>query len=751
MPQQSELFIAPGQGASEIQPPTPSAASYVRLRTVPEQSEFAPENLETGVKKRSLEELGKFMTLARERFRVSSEYWQEQRQLAAEDMRFRVADQWPIDIKTQRELEKRPCLTINRIPQFIRQVTNDERQNRPSIHVTAKGENASTKTADIIEGLIRSIESENADVAYDTAFDYAASTGGPGWIRVLNDYEDYNTFKQKLKIKRVLDPNSVYVDPYFQEPDGSDIQWAFVVEDYSPEEYKAAFGDYTEVEGLAEFYSPGDDMAEWTSEKNIRVAEYYQIIEEDRVLLQLSNGEEKFEDEVSEADRELAIRKRTVSYPKVHWTKINAKNILEERSDHKGRYIPLVPVLGEELIVDGKRSLSGVIRYAKDPQRAYNYWTSAQTEMIALAPKSPFLIAVGQLKGVEDFWKDLNTKNRAYLPYKETSVDGHMVPVPTRLSSEPPIQATAVSRAQAADDLKATTGLYDASVGAKSNETSGRAILARQHEGDVANFHLIDNLTRSIRHVGRICVDLIPYVYDTPRVERIIGIDQKEKQVRIQSSLNPNVPAVQGDQQQISDAERIYDVGVGKYDVTVVVGPSYSTRRQEAAISMVELTRNFPIFAQVAGDLMVQAMDWPNADKIAERLHKMLPPELQEADDDNKIPVPPQVQAQMKQLMQQHEQLTALVNKLLDEREKNTLELASKERINDQDNRVKLIIEQAKIEKERGIALLQAEVATIGKRLDVLSKIEAQKGMAPESEAGPEASAQPESGGATAL
>jgi len=727
----NELFIAPGAEAQQTpQLPTPPASTYMGED---KKEEFSPEDLEGGVKRRTEQQLKDFLELAIRRQKISAENWEEQRALSAEDMRFRLGDQWPTDIRTQREIDKRPCLTVNRIPQFIRQITNDERQNRPSIHVTPMGEHADKKTAEIVEGLIRSIEYDNADTAYDTAFDFAAATGGPGWLRVLNVYADDKTSKQKLVIKRVLNPFTVYCDPFFEEPDGSDIQWAFVVEDYTHEEYKEEFGEDAEAAGLTRFHSSGDNVQDWITEKNIRVAEYWYKEKIDKVLVKLADDTEKYEDELTEeeASTEYTITRR-LKVEKVRWAKFNAKKVLEERQDYKGKFIPLIPVLGEELISDGKRRLSGVVRYAKDPQRAYNYWTSAQTEMIALAPKAPFLIEVGQLKGVDEFWKDLNTKNRAYLPYKASSIEGKPVPPPSKLSSEPPIQATALSRAQAADDLKATTGLYDASVGAQGNETSGRAILARQREGDVANFHLIDNLTRSIRHTGRILVDLIPYVYDTPRIERIIGVDQKEEMVHLQSSLNPGVPELEQPQDDVKAADRIYDLGVGEYDVAVIVGPSYTTRRQEAAASMVELTRNYPQFAQVAGDLMVKSMDWPLADKIADRIHKMLPPELQEPEEGEEKPkIPPQVQAEMQQLMQQHEALTELVNKLTDERDGKVLEIASKERIAGLNAKTELLVTEAKLRSAEGVEILRSEIQTIGQRLDILSKFEAEQGIAP--------------------
>jgi hypothetical protein len=722
----NDIFVQPGIGQAMTDAPMPSAYSYDEEVKA---EEFEPEDLESGVRQRSPEELTKFMELARRRFRLALEVWGPQRELAREDMKFRLGEQWPENVKAQRELDNRPCITINRVPQFIRQVTNDERQNRPSIHITPRSEKADPKTAEILEGLIRSIEYDGADVARDTAFDFAATTGGPGWYRVVSDYEDDTSFNQKLTPKRILDQFSVYSDPWFEEPDGSDMGWLFIITDYTTEDYKAEFPK-SKISGLNEFRGIGDDGKNWCTEKTIRVAEYWHVEKKKRTLCRLKDGTDVFESELSEDQKQQVAQRRTVNFRSVEWAMINGVEVLKERLDYKGQYIPVLPVLGEETVVDGKRQLSGIVRNIKDPQRAYNYWTTAQTEMIALGPKAPVLVEAGQLAGVERFWKDMNVRNQAYLPYTGKSIDGSQVPPPQPLSVNPPIQAMTLARAQAADDMKGTVGIYDASLGNQGNETSGRAILARQREGDVANFHLIDNLTRTIKHEGRIYLDLIPYTYDAPRVERIIGTDQTEKLIKLQSSRNPNVSALP-DQSQTPEVDRIYDVGVGKYDVAVLVGPSYSTRRQEAAASMVELTRNYPAFAQVAGDIMVRAMDWPMADKIAERLKKTLPPELQDAPDGKQVPIPPQVQQQIQALLQQSEQMSQVINKLVDERESKILELASRERIAAMQVQGNLVMTEAKLQSQEGIEMLRAEIGAIGKRLDTLAKFEAMKGLAP--------------------
>lgn len=209
-------------------------------------------------------------------------------------------------------------------------------------------------------------------------------------------------------------------------------------------------------------------------------------------------------------------------------------------------------------------------------------------------------------------------------------------------------------------------GLYDASLGARSNETSGRAIMARQREGDVSTFHFIDNLSRAIRHGGRILIDLIPKVYSGERIVRVLGYDGTPQNVRLgagqgdtasgateagagQDQATPIDPAT-GQAMPVPPNMRfdgVYDLAVGKYDLVVEAGPSFSTRRQEAAEQMTEFVRAFPQAAPVLGDLMAKNMDWPGADEIAARLKRLLPPQALEDGG-----LPPEVQEKMQEMGQ---------------------------------------------------------------------------------------------------
>lgn len=666
---------------------------------------------------------------AMRRFRNASEAEQSRREAALDDLKFKAGDQWPEDLKAQRDADGRPCLTVNRLPQFLRQVTNEQRQNRPAIQINPVGSGAQKETAEILEGLIRHIESKNADIAYDAAFDFAATTGGPGWIRVLTQYERPDSFDKEILIQRVFNHFTVYADPESTDPAGADIKWLIVAEDIPIEEFKEQYPG-ADVTGIAALGGEGDTNSGWLGQSTVRVAEYWYMVPVERTLIKFQDGTVAFADEIPEGDQRIPVDTRISQDHEVHWMKFTASEVLERNDDYPGRYIPFACAIGDETVIENERKLSGVVRFAKDPQRAYNYWTSAQTEMIALAPKTPFVAEVGQVEEFMEMWKMANRKNFAVLPYNGVSINGVPAPPPVRQQAEPPIQAIAQSRVQAADDMEATTGIYKPALGAISNEVSGKALLARQKESDTANFHLSANFGWTVRHVGRIVMDLIPHIYDsTPRVARIIGREEKEQRVMLASSrggqiqmperANPNDPI-----------DKIYDVGVGIYDVSVSTGPSYNTKRQEAAESMMQLVQAFPESMNIIGDLMVRNMDWPGSQEIARRLQKMLPPNLQEVVDANGNPIqpqiPPQVQMQIQQMQQQLQQVTLVAQQLYQDKQRRVLETLSKERIAAMQVQADIIQTQAKLQSQDVQNQITNALEELKMRMDILSKIESQ-------------------------
>jgi len=658
----------------------------------------AEENPETP-KKNDVESI---LEVARRRFKLAQEAENEIREKALDDLRFRAGEQWPESLRAEREDEGQPCLTINRLPQYVKQITNEIRQNRPAIKVIPADDNADVETAKIFQGIIRHIENaSNAEVAYDTAAEGAA-TNSFGYFRVVTEYCDPTSFDLEPKIKRVRNHFSVYLDPAHQEPDGSDANWGFVFEDISKEDYKSTYPK-SKLASMSDWESLGNSVPGWAGSKTCRVAEYYYKTFRAATICLLNTGEKVEKKDLPEflPPEIQIINERDTAIPTIKHLKINGIEILEE-TEWPGQWIPIIPVIGDELYIDGQRILESVIRHAKDPQKMYNYWASVETEQIALAPKAPFIGVEGQFEGHKEKWAQANRKNFAFLEYKATSIAGEPVPPPSRNVYEPPVQAITNARIQASEDLKSTTGIYDASLGVRSNETSGRAILNRAQQAETNNFHFVDNLKRSIRHCGRILIDLIPKIYDTPRAVRILGEDDSADIVRVNEIFEEK-----GEQ-------KLYELGKGKYDVIVTTGPSFATKRQEAAKTMLEFTRDMPQVAPMISDLIVKNMDWPGAQEIAERLKKTLPPGI--AEDKDKKPLPPEVQTQMAQMNQMIEALTQQLNEASELVKTKKMELESRERIEMAKIQANLEIESAKLGSTESIELLRQQIAQIQAR-----------------------------------
>jgi hypothetical protein len=519
----------------------------------------------------------------------------------------------------------------------VRQVTNDQRQNRPSGKVIPADDRADPQVAEIYDGVVRHIEyMSDADVAYDTACENQV-TFGEGYWRLLTEYCDENTFDQDIKIERIRNSFSVYMDPTIQDPCGSDAKWCFITQDMTRDEYERLFPDATPITALMDQGTGDSATAQWVTQNTVRIAEYF-CVEYKRVKLNLYPGnvtlqEGEPEDRQMQAMGLMPVRSRMAQVPQVKWMKTNGYEILEEQ-DWAGRWIPVIRVIGNEFEVDGQILVSGLVRNAKDAQRMYNYWVSQEAEMLALAPKAPFIGYGGQFEGYETQWKTANTQNWPYLEVNPDVTDGNgsILPLPQR--AQPPMaqQGLIAAKMGAADDIKATTGQYDSSIGATSNERSGRAILARERQGDTGTYHFVDNLARAIRYSTRQIVDLIPKIYDTQRIARIIGIDGETKMARI-DPMQPEPVREVRDQAGVV-IEKIYNPSVGKYDVVVTTGPSYLTKRQEAMDAMSQILQGSPQLWAVAGDLFVKNMDWPGAEELAARLRKTIDPKLLEDQDD---------------------------------------------------------------------------------------------------------------------
>lgn len=549
---------------------------------------------------------------ARERMQDAIDSDRENREEALDDLEHLIGLQWPDDIRQSREADGRPCLTINRLPQFLRQVTGDIRRMNPAIKVLAANNDAHEGVAEVIEGLTRQIQhASDASSVYEWAAECAAGCS-IGAFRVVTDWISDDSFDQEVKIKAIRNPLSVYWDPSAETPTREDADYVFITSDMKRSDFKASYPGKAMVD--ADRDSNIEGISNWYNEDQVVVSEYYWKEPVEKKLYLLADGQ--VVDELVGPLR--VVRERTVKTHKIMWAKLSGTDVLEGPVEQPCSYIPVIAVTGEEWHVGDRVYRSSVIRFAKDPQRLYNYWRSAQTEMVALQPKAPFLVTPKQVSGFETFWNEANNSNRPYLPYNPDE----KAPPPQRATPPVPSAGMMQEVMTAAEDMKATTGIYDASLGNRSNEQSGVAIRQRQMESDVSTSIYSDNMAKAIEYCGRIIVDMIPRIYDTARVVRVLGEDEAEKLVPVNGVLSSQDGDVQ-----------VNPLTVGKYDVRVSVGPNYATMRQEAAENMLEFVRVFPQAAQVTGDLIAKNMDWPGADQFSERLKKMLPPGMINPDD----------------------------------------------------------------------------------------------------------------------
>jgi hypothetical protein len=556
---------------------------------------------------------------ALEAFEKSAEHDDDNRKAFEDDIDFALLEnQWPDQVRRDRELEGRPCLTVNKLAAMGRQIVNDARRNKPGITVHPVDSEADPETAEVLNGIIRNIEqSSNAEVAYDTALENAVF-GGFGYFRINTKYTSDDTFDQDIVIERISNPLSVYRDCYSTAADSSDWNYCFVVDSLSKAQFKRQYPGAEQVDWKSEAWR--DLSSPWLDGDFVQVAEYWTREKAKKRILLLSDQSVIEADEYEknkpafDAVGIQVMAEREVDTHKVKQRIMSGAEVLET-VDWAGKYIPIVPVYGTEVVLKGKRTFRSLVRGAKDAQRMFNYWRTTSTELVAMAPKTPFIGRKGAFETDINKWATANTQSHAFIEY-----DGPEAPQRQPFAGVP---AGALQEAlNASDDIKTVLGMYDASLGARSNETSGKAIIARQMESDNATFHFIDNLSRGIRHAGRVLIDLIPQVYSVPRVLRIIGQDGEPDMRPVNQEIrteerNPLTG-------EIEEIVKIYDLTAGRYDLTVSAGPSFASMRQEAASQMIELIRAYPDAAPIIGDLLVKNLDWPGADEIAERMQKAM-------------------------------------------------------------------------------------------------------------------------------
>lgn len=624
------------------------------------------------------------LSLARQRFQAGIDGDWANRERDDEDRRFYKggSEQW--DQASIAARKGRPTITVNRLPQFVKQVTGEMRQNKPAIRVLPVDDKTDPELAEVYTAIIRHIESHSdAQRVYSKAGEQSV-IGGIGWFRVLTDYLGDTSFEQEIKIQSIRNPRSVVFDPNAIDPVRSDMMWCFVSEEMSVEAFKAAYPKAS----LTGFQEDEGEYTQWKRGEFIRVAEYWTREKTARELLLLSDGSTRFGDDITEqdaAEMEAAglyiVNSRKVDAYKVKWRKITGVEVLDE-GDWLGKFIPIIPAIGEEIEVGDEIFRHGLIHHAKDAQRSYNFSRSAMIEYIAGQPKAPFIATADMVKNHKDQWQTINTGNPPVLLYDpDPKAPG------ARPLREPPPQFAGAwyQEAQISDgDMKATTGIYDASLGKGGNETSGRAIMARDQQGETSTYVYVDNLSAAIHHCGRILIDLIPHIYSDERVIRIMGEDGS---IEGYSRINQRLP----------DGTVFNDISVGQFDLEVTTGPAYATKRMEAADKMMQLVQSVPAIGQIGGDIIVKSLDMPYGDKLAERLVMMLPPGLDEEADAKRM--------QMQQAMQQPDPMQQQAVQLgMAEQEAKVREIESRTLL----NQAKAASEESQLQQIVAQAVIQA-------------------------------------------
>jgi hypothetical protein len=613
----------------------------------------------------------KIIAEAKARFDRCQAWESAWRDRAKFDIKFANGDalnhgQWDSNVRQERGA--RPCLTYNQTRQHNLQVINDARQNKAQIKVTPTGGRASYESAQIFAGIIRRIEYQSKAVdAYSTAI-YHQVESGIGYVRVETDYVDQKSFDLDLFIRRIADPFTIYMDPDAREYDKADANFCFVFEDVPRDRYEEEYGK-EDNPAPATF----DNNDHWNDKDHVRIAEYWRRNINDETIHLMQDGttvrDSEIPAEVREQIKPFIVKSRKVAEPEIEWFKLAGNKIID-REEWPGKYIPIVPFIGEELVMDGEMDRKGHTRSQIDAQRIYNYWASAAVEQVALQTKTPYVATAAAIQGHEEQWMTANIKNWSVMLYNGVGEDGQPIAPPAR---EPPpqmAQAYVTGMQIAREDLRAVTGQYQAAQGMPSNERSGIAIQQRQRQSEQATYHYVDNQAKGIRQVGRILLDLIPKIYDVQRVVMTLGEDGSEAKVVVapdapeaHQAIGPGPDGqpqqlTQGDaQKQMQDPDKpdptiIFNPTVGQYDVEADVGPSYGTQRQEAANAFSQIMAQNPEAFQIVGDFWATNSDFPGADELADRLKRGLPPQYKADAPD------PQVMAitQQAQQVQQHAQ-----------------------------------------------------------------------------------------------
>ena len=548
---------------------------------------------------------------AREAIALSHEFDRDNRREAMEDLRFIAGFQWSDAAKAERA--GRPMITINRSSQFLRQVANPIRQNMPTIKVETDNDDSSDM-AEIANGMLRRIQyNSSASHVYAMATEHMVGCG-IGWFRVVQDYIDQESFEQELLVKRIYNPLSVYPDPSSKEPDRSDMNWCVVSEMLPRSAFEKKYPG-KKSQGIDSTTDRAGHVISWGSSDYVRIAEFWRRKPVKKQLAQFANGtvHELTEDGAKQLrdliNAGIVVAERKVDGFETEMVLLSGVEQLEETYECPCKWIPVVPVIGNEIPIEQGTYRHGLIRFQREPQQLHNYFMSVAAESLGQQPKVPYMVTAKMVEKYRSVWDNANKRATPYLPYDPDPAAPGMKP--DRVEP-PPLPAGLIQMAQMlSDDMKAATGVYDAALGARSNETSGVAIGQRVEQGQQATFHFVDNLEHSLEHLGRVLLNMMPKVYDTERSIRIMSEDDTEQAVTINKTVA-----------QFGDMPlRVNDVSKMKFNsVRVVLGPSYASRRQEAVNQMVQLASSVPAVGELGADIIVRNMDFDGSEELAERL-----------------------------------------------------------------------------------------------------------------------------------
>lgn len=611
------------------------------------------------------EKYTKILRRAQDRFKQCEDWESYARRCFLDDLKFANADpdnkfQWPTKLYQDRELDNRPALTINKTRQHNLNIINDARMNKPGIKYRAAGNGATAESARIWDGIARHIEYQsNAPAHYDYATTYQVEAG-IGYLRVTTDYVDENSFDQEIYISSIADPLCVYLDPDARAPAKEDARFGFIFEKMPKDQFERKYPQYVKYAGQTML-----GVSDWCDDDHVMVVEYFEAEDiQDELLMFQQDGQDvtllRSElvkiDPKSPALKDPLTRKRPTSRRQIHYHFIVGNHVVEEEEKiWIGNTIPIIPVIGEETIIEGRMDRKGHTRAMKDPQRMYNYWASAAVEYGALQTKTPWIVGVESVEGFEEYWATANRQNHAYLPYKSVGDDGKPLPPPQRV--EPPVPSpVALKGMEVANvEMQMVSGQYENQLGMQGNERTGKAIAERQRQGDRATYHFIDHLAIAIRQIGKIILDLVPKVYDTQRIVMILAENNESLEVKLDPMLKQAHALELDENNQV--IARVLNPSIGKYEVMADVGPGYATKREEAFNALTLILTQNPGLTSIIGDIMFRAGDFPMAEEAAERLKRMVPPQA--------LGQGPSQNEQM--LMQQVQQLQAALQATMDE------------------------------------------------------------------------------------